>query len=71
METQNPDVDLCVVVVNYCTPTMLIDCLETLVPQVRELDARVTGVGSIDYYGSPSVTSSVTGIGSISSRGEA
>ena len=41
MRTPAPDVDLCVVVVNYCTPGMLIDCLETLVPQVRELDATI------------------------------
>jgi hypothetical protein len=41
MEDLVHDVDLCVVVVNYCTPAMLTDCLETLVPQVRELGARV------------------------------
>lgn len=41
METRFPDVELCVVVVNYRTPGMLMDCLETLVPQVRELDAEV------------------------------
>ena len=41
MTKRIPDVDLCVVVVNYCTPAMLIDCLETLVPQVRELGAEV------------------------------
>lgn len=40
-ETPLPDVDLCIVVVNYCTPGMLIDCLETLVPQVRALSAKV------------------------------
>jgi len=41
MEAQVPDSDLCVVVVNYATPKLVIDCLETLVPQVRELDATV------------------------------
>lgn len=41
METAVPEVELCVVIVNYCTPQMLIDCLETLVPQVRELNARI------------------------------
>lgn len=44
MQTPAPDVDLCVVVVNYCTPQMLIDCLETLVPQARELGATVAVV---------------------------
>lgn len=41
MELRVPDTDLCVVVVNYCTPALVIDCLETLLPQVRELGARV------------------------------
>jgi N-acetylglucosaminyl-diphospho-decaprenol L-rhamnosyltransferase len=41
METRVPDVDLCVVVVNYCTPAMVSDCLESLMPQVRTLNARV------------------------------
>jgi len=41
MQTAVPEVDLCVVVVNYRTPRLLIDCLETLVPQVRELNAAV------------------------------
>ena len=41
MEPCVPNVDLCVVVVNYCTPGLLIDCLETLVPQVRQLGATV------------------------------
>ena len=41
MEPLVPDVDLCVVIVNYCTPEMLIDCLETLVPQVRDLGAKI------------------------------
>ncbi len=41
-KTPAADVDLCVVVVNYCTPEMLIDCLETLVPQVRRLNATIT-----------------------------
>lgn len=44
MPRHGPDVELCVVVLNYCKPTMLIDCLETLVPQVRELDARIVVV---------------------------
>lgn len=33
--------ELCVVVVNYGTPGMVMNCLETLVPQVRELRAMV------------------------------
>jgi GT2 family glycosyltransferase len=41
MQRPAADVDLCVVVVNYCTPAMLIDCLETLVPQVRQLNATI------------------------------
>lgn len=41
MQVPAADVDLCVVVVNYCTPAMLIDCLETLVPQVRRLQGRI------------------------------
>ena len=44
MERPVPEVDLCVVIVNYCTPGMLIDCLETLVPQARELNARIAVV---------------------------
>lgn len=36
-----PDADLCVVIVNDGTAPMTIDCLETLVPQVHTLGARV------------------------------
>jgi len=35
-----------------------------------ELDAELTGVGSIDYYGSPRVTESVSGVGAITDRGD-
>jgi len=42
MATRVPDVDLCVVIVNYGTPGMVIDCLETLIPQARALGAMVT-----------------------------
>jgi GT2 family glycosyltransferase len=35
------DVEICVVIVNYRTPGMVIDCLETLVPQLEGLAARV------------------------------
>lgn len=41
METRVPDVDLCIVVVNYCTPAMVSDCLDSLMPQVRTLNAKV------------------------------
>jgi GT2 family glycosyltransferase len=41
MEPRAPDADLCVVVVNYCTPAMVIDCLETLLAQLRDLGATV------------------------------
>lgn len=41
MEPRVADTDLCVVVVNYATPGLVIDCLETLIPQVRALDATV------------------------------
>ena len=34
-------VPICVVVVNYRTPSMVIDCLRTVVPQVRESGGRV------------------------------
>jgi GT2 family glycosyltransferase len=36
-----PAADLCVVVVNYGTPHMAIECLDTLLHQVRELEAIV------------------------------
>lgn len=35
----------------------------------EELDARVSGVGNIDYSGNPTVRKSVSGIGRISQRG--
>lgn len=41
MNALEPDVDLCVVILNYRTPAMVIDCLETLVPQVRARRATV------------------------------
>ena len=34
-------VPICVVVVNYRTPSMVVDCLRTVVPQVRESGGRV------------------------------
>lgn len=34
------------------------------------LDAEVTGVGGIDYYGSPQVTESVSGIGRVNHRSD-
>lgn len=36
-----PDAGLCVVVVNYGTPGMVLDCLETVLPQAREFGATV------------------------------
>lgn len=33
--------DLCVVIVNYSTPGLVIDCFETLIPQVRALGASI------------------------------
>lgn len=44
MEALVPDVDLCIVVVNYRTPALVIDCLETLIPQARALGATVAVV---------------------------
>jgi N-acetylglucosaminyl-diphospho-decaprenol L-rhamnosyltransferase len=44
MEPPVPDANVCVVVVNYATPGMVTDCLETLVPQARELGAVVAVV---------------------------
>jgi GT2 family glycosyltransferase len=41
MDPRVADRDLCIVVVNYGTPGLVIDCLETLIPQVRALDATV------------------------------
>lgn len=41
MQPRVPDADLCAVIVNYSTPAMTIDCLETLVPQARGLGATV------------------------------
>lgn len=37
---------------------------------VDELEASITGVGDIEYFGSPLVTQRVTGLGSIESRGD-
>jgi len=34
------------------------------------LDATISGIGNIDYYGSPQVTESITGIGTLNARGE-
>jgi GT2 family glycosyltransferase len=39
-----PDVDLCVVVVNYRTPAIVIDCLESLMPEIRRLGGMVAVV---------------------------
>ena len=55
----NSDIEilLCVVIVNYKTPQLVIDCLETLLPELVELDARVaivdndSGDNSIDVIG--------------------
>lgn len=44
MEARASSVELCVVIVNYRTPTMVIDCLETLLPQAREVGAFVVVV---------------------------
>lgn len=41
MQEDAHEVELCVVLVNYCTPQMVIDCLETLVPQVAAMGGRV------------------------------
>jgi len=38
------EAEVCVVVVNYRTPEMVVDCLETVVPQVRALAGRVVVV---------------------------
>lgn len=35
-----------------------------------ELDARISGVASVDYFGNPSVQRSVSGMGSISAKGD-
>jgi len=35
-----------------------------------ELDARISGVASVDYFGKPNVQRSVSGMGSISSKGD-
>ncbi len=38
------EADLCVVIVNYRTPSMVIDCLETVVPQARKLSGWIVVV---------------------------
>jgi hypothetical protein len=34
------------------------------------LDASVSGAGSVDYYGSPSVVKNISGAGSVQRAGE-
>jgi GT2 family glycosyltransferase len=41
MASEGRQLELCVVVVNYRTPKMVLDCLETLLAQVRELRGRI------------------------------
>jgi len=41
---------------------------KAIVWAVEELDVRVTGIGSVEYYGNPRVTKSVSGLGSITRR---
>jgi len=40
-----------------------------IVSAVEELDIGVTGFGSVEYYGSPRVRQSVTGLGNVISKG--
>jgi len=35
-----------------------------------ELDAEISGAGSIHYYGSPAVTKQINGLGSVSRSGD-
>ena len=40
-------VKLAVVIVNYKTPDMVIDCVQSLLPELREMDARVVIVDNL------------------------
>ena len=53
MSSEAPGVEVCVVVVNYRTAGMVIDCLETLVPEVRKVGGKVALVDNASGDDSP------------------
>ena len=36
----------------------------------EDLNAHISGIGSVDYFGNPAVQRSVSGMGNITARGE-
>ena len=48
-------ITLTVVIVNYRTPSMLIDCLETLTPELEEVSSRVVIVDNFSNDDSPNI----------------
>lgn len=43
---------------------------DTTVWATESLDVTISGAGNVDYYGNPSVTQNVTGLGDLNSQGE-
>ena len=36
---------------------------------VEDLDAAISGIGSVEYYGSPTVKKNISGLGSVNHKG--